>query len=452
MPDPTVSIIIRSKNEERWITHCLQAVSQQTYKDYEIILVDNNSTDDTVRKAREFPVKVVTIDEYTPGKSMNAGVRVSKGKYLVFLSGHCIPTGPQWLASLVAGFKDEKVAGIYGRQQPMAFSSPQDKRDLTISFGLDRRVQWKDPFFHNANSVIRRDLWERYPFDETVTNIEDRLWAETVLANGYCILYEPEASVYHHHGIHHGNREDRLKTTVNVLEQLHANNNQYDAGQLDPKSQRITAFIPQRGESSLMEDKRPVLELTLASAAKSKYITEILVLTDNPGAEQYTKKYNASIPFIRPPEYSKDDIDLNTVYAYCLKRMESQEWATDIIICMEPTYPFRPPGLIDDLIVQFLRGGYDSVIPVRAEYNPCWLEQEETPRRIYDGEIPRHLRTPLLVGLKGIGCVTYPEFIRQGRMLGDNVGLLRITDPFAAMEVRSTFDHQLVKLIQNSTF
>jgi hypothetical protein len=323
---------------------------------------------------------------------------------------------------------------------------------LTISFGLDRRVQWKDPFFHNANSAIRRDLWERYPFDEAVTNIEDRLWAETVLANGYCILYEPEASVYHHHGIHHSNREDRLQTTVNVLEQLHANNNQYDAGQLDPKNLRIAAFIPQRGQSPLMEDKRAVLELTLASASKSKYIKEILVLTDNPGTQQYAEKYNASIPFVRPPEYSRDNIDLNTVYTYCLKRLETTEWAADIIICMEPTYPFRPPGLIDDLILQFLRGGYDSVIPVRAEYNPCWLEEGEIHSRIYDGEIPRHMRTPLLVGLKGIGCVTYPEFIRQGRILGDNVGLLRIADPFAAMEVRSTFDHQLAKLVQNSTF
>lgn len=213
MPDSTVSvsIIIRSRNEERWITHCLRAVSEQSYKDYEIILVDNRSTDDTVRQAEQFPVKVISVADYTPGRAMNLGVRESKGKYLVFLSAHCIPTGPDWLKSLIQGFEeDEKIAGIYGRQQPMAFSSPQDKRDLTISFGLDRRVQRKDPFFHNANSAVRRDVWEKYPFDEAVTNIEDRLWAETVLAQGYYILYEPEASVYHHHGIHHGNREDRL--------------------------------------------------------------------------------------------------------------------------------------------------------------------------------------------------------------------------------------------------
>ena len=38
----------------------------------------------------------------------------------------------------------------FGRQQPMTFSTPQAKRDLPITFGLDRRIQRKDPFFHNG--------------------------------------------------------------------------------------------------------------------------------------------------------------------------------------------------------------------------------------------------------------------------------------------------------------
>jgi len=62
---------------------------------------------------------------------------------------------------------------------------------LPLLFGLDRKVQIKDSFFHNANSTIRMDLWRQIPFDETVTNIEDRAWAQQVLARGYRIIYEP---------------------------------------------------------------------------------------------------------------------------------------------------------------------------------------------------------------------------------------------------------------------
>ena len=43
--NPLVSIIIRTKNEERWITLCLNAVFSQSYKNFEVIIIDNNSTD-----------------------------------------------------------------------------------------------------------------------------------------------------------------------------------------------------------------------------------------------------------------------------------------------------------------------------------------------------------------------------------------------------------------------
>ena len=48
------SIIIRTKNEERWITSCLSSVLEQTYKNIEIIIVDNESTDKTIERTQKF--------------------------------------------------------------------------------------------------------------------------------------------------------------------------------------------------------------------------------------------------------------------------------------------------------------------------------------------------------------------------------------------------------------
>ena len=78
-----VSIIIRTKNEETWISQCLSAVYAQSHKDIEVILVDNQSTDMTVQRAKEFPVKIVTIDDFKPGKAINKGIEHTKGKYIV---------------------------------------------------------------------------------------------------------------------------------------------------------------------------------------------------------------------------------------------------------------------------------------------------------------------------------------------------------------------------------
>ena len=52
--------------------------------------------------------------------------------------------------------KIKNIAGCYGKQEPLDISNPNDVRDLYYLFGKDRKVQSKDPFFHNANSIIKK--------------------------------------------------------------------------------------------------------------------------------------------------------------------------------------------------------------------------------------------------------------------------------------------------------
>src|SRR5690606_29933943 len=72
-----ISIVIRTKNEERWIGSCLDAIRRQTLTDYEIVLVDNNSTDKTVSKAQQYGVTLVTIDQFRPGAAINRGIEAA---------------------------------------------------------------------------------------------------------------------------------------------------------------------------------------------------------------------------------------------------------------------------------------------------------------------------------------------------------------------------------------
>ena len=61
---PKVSIIIRTKNEEQWIEQCLTKIFKQTYKNLEIIIVDNNSKDSTISKTAKFKVKLIKIKKF----------------------------------------------------------------------------------------------------------------------------------------------------------------------------------------------------------------------------------------------------------------------------------------------------------------------------------------------------------------------------------------------------
>jgi CMP-N-acetylneuraminic acid synthetase len=424
---------------------CLQAVFNQEYKDFEVIIVDNNSTDKTVMKAKLFDVKVVYIDDYLPGKAINMGIRASKGDFIACLSAHCIPVNSSWLPNLLRNFDSDKIAGVYGRQEPMSYSSDYDKRDLLITFGLDRKVQVKDSFFHNANSMIRRNVWEKIPFDENITNIEDRIWAKEVLKRGYNIIYEPEASVHHYHGIHQSRDQERCSNVVRIIESLEMGEKK---NYIDAKKLNIVALIPMKGEVKYLGD-RPLIEYTIEHALKSKYIKKVIVLADNSELAEVSRKAGAEIPFIRDKKYSADHVDLRTVLHYSLTKLEEEfKILPDTIAILEPTFPFRPVGLIDDLIEQLVSRGLDSVIPGTPEYGSCWTKKNNNLERVDEGDIPRVLKTPIHIGLKGLGCVTFPDYVREKRVFGDNVGIFEIFDHYCAIEVRDDISFDLAnKLI-----
>ena len=214
-----VSIIIRGKNEEDWLGLCLRSIREQTYTNHEIIYVDNESSDSSIDIANYYKVaKIKKIKNFLPGEAINIGIKASKGIYIVIISAHCIPRDRNWLSALVQSIQPDKIAGVYGRQLPLPSTSPDDARDLLITFGDESRIQKKDPFFHNANSIIKRSVWNQVNFDNSITNIEDRDWAKKILDLGFHIKYDPRAGVYHYHGLHqHNNYESFRASAVNSL-------------------------------------------------------------------------------------------------------------------------------------------------------------------------------------------------------------------------------------------
>lgn len=236
MPPPAadIAVVIRSKNEARWIGQTLEKIADQSRQPKEVVLVDNESTDGTVDIARGFmgrlPLQIATIRdrEFSFGRALNRGIERTTASWVVSLAAHSVPVNAGWLEAFEretrrsewSGKRLELLAGVYGRQEPIdQVTSDFDKRDLWTTFGAERRLQGdQDFFFHNANSMIRRSLWETFRFNEAIHGVEDRDWAKTVLAEGHVIVYAPLASVYHHHGIHQGRNEERAKRVVRIIE------------------------------------------------------------------------------------------------------------------------------------------------------------------------------------------------------------------------------------------
>ena len=113
------SIVIRAFNEGKNIGRLLRGISEQTVREYEIILVDSGSTDDTMREAHQYSVNVLKVsrDEFSFGRSLNIGCAAARGEFIVAASAHVYPIFNDWLEKLLSPFSDPHVALAYGKQR-----------------------------------------------------------------------------------------------------------------------------------------------------------------------------------------------------------------------------------------------------------------------------------------------------------------------------------------------
>lgn len=196
----SISIVIRTKNEEVFIDTCLKAIREQTRKDVEIILVDSGSKDCTVSIAKKHGVKIIEMnpEDFTYGRALNIGIQAATGKVVVLLSAHAIPANIHWLEELVRPiFEQTKIVGTFSRQIPHSNAFLCVKREIDSVF--PKTGGSKHVLFSNVSSAIRKEVWNQIPFDEILTGSEDFDWALKVRKAGWNVCYIPESEIFHSH-------------------------------------------------------------------------------------------------------------------------------------------------------------------------------------------------------------------------------------------------------------
>jgi rhamnosyltransferase len=206
--DIEVSFVIRTYNEALFIGRLLETLAAQegVAGSREVIIVDSGSTDDTVLIAQRWPVKLLTMakEKFDYAEALNLGIANSRGRLVVNISAHAIPSGPNWLAALHRHFTDERVAGVYCRQLPWPEADRREVARIRREFGEEPAIYDRMPAanrvpFTNSAGCLRRRLWEQHPF--RLPWGEDFEWATWAVAGGHKIVYEPGVWVYHSHNL-----------------------------------------------------------------------------------------------------------------------------------------------------------------------------------------------------------------------------------------------------------
>lgn len=108
---PLVSIIITTRNEQRFLEECLQSIKNQTYKNVEILVVDNNSGDNTKKIAMRYTKNVFNLGPERSSQR-NAGVEKAKGDYIIYLDAD-MRLEPELVKKAVKQIQKEKIDALY---------------------------------------------------------------------------------------------------------------------------------------------------------------------------------------------------------------------------------------------------------------------------------------------------------------------------------------------------
>jgi len=201
---PRISVIVPFYNRKGTLARCFESLLGQKYPadEYEIIAVDNNSTDGSGVIGRRFP-RITQLTEKKQGSyaARNCGLRAARGEIVAFTDSDCI-AAPDWLSKIDDAMRDPRLQLLIGSAPPVGQSRAirllgayEEHKDRYV-FSTARAEKY---YGHTSNMAVRRQVidalgafaeWQRGADSAFVQNAVGRFGCKAV-------RYDPEISVQH---------------------------------------------------------------------------------------------------------------------------------------------------------------------------------------------------------------------------------------------------------------
>ncbi|MFW9818167.1 MAG: glycosyltransferase [Candidatus Thorarchaeota archaeon] len=192
-----VSIVVPIKNRGDLLPSLIENLSNIDYEEYEIIIVDDCSTDNTKELLKEYPVKSIHLEKSVgSAEARNIGIKEAKNEIVALTDSDCF-VSKNWLKNLVPYLNSYDMVG--GR---VIFCDNVEKK-LNPFNAKEETVLKKDTsinFLNTSNMLFKKEIW-KLSGGFLSYRIEDLEFSWRVLKKGFKLIYSPKGLV-----IHHGNR------------------------------------------------------------------------------------------------------------------------------------------------------------------------------------------------------------------------------------------------------
>jgi GT2 family glycosyltransferase len=212
--NPQVSLLVINWNGEKLLRDCLDSLLRTDYDNFELIVVDNNSTDNSIELLRSYGDKIKLIcnpENSGYAKGCNIGIKESKGKYISTLNND-IAVVPDWLTKGVSFLESHPEVGAVSPRQMNYFE--RDKIDILFSvihrdlsfipFMEDETWNNQIPVSYVVSVNGASGIWRKSMLDELsgFNEVYHSFYEETdlclrALVHGWKCAFVPDSVVYH---------------------------------------------------------------------------------------------------------------------------------------------------------------------------------------------------------------------------------------------------------------
>lgn len=450
MANPKVTVYIPNHNYGRFVEQAIESVLNQKFSDWELIIVDDGSTDgshEIIRKYEDAPnVHVVVQENRGLTVSSNIALRLSKGKYIMRLDADDYLDENALL--VLSNILDTHLS--VGLVYPDYYLVDDSGEIL----GIERRnkvgqeIMLYDVPAHGACTMIRKQcLQELGGYSEDITCQDGYdLWIRFIEKFGVYNVNIP-LFYYRQHAKNLSRNQEKILRTRRMIKRRHIERSRKRAG-ID-----LAAIIPVRGKDceepayALRQIAgRPLIDYTITAALESQAFNKVVVVSEDEVILNYAQGISRVVSIKRPPELARANTPIAPTVRFVLDHLEGAP-RTDAFMLLYVNSPLRRDIHIRNAIDTMLIFDVDSVISVYEELSNHYLHVGTGLRPLFQRRTLRLEKEALWVE-NGAIYLSKVGDLRENDYLGEKIGHI-VMLRHESVQIDTEEDFRLVEYMLN---
>ncbi|WP_135366106.1 glycosyltransferase family 2 protein [Halosimplex halophilum] len=462
--DPKVSIIITAHNYAHFLEECLESALTQTYDQYEVIVVDDGSTDETpeiLRAAKfEYPERLHTIRLEGEGlpSACNAGIEAADGEYVVRLDAD--------------DFFDENILTV---ESTYLDANPEidlvfpdyytvDSEGEILNHVRMLKVQDEVKLLNRAplaaGAMYRKEAWEAIGgYNESLSYQEDYdFWVRFVNRFNVRNVNLPLMYYRQHNDSMSQNLSGRLEARRNVKDQFVDMNLADEAAEAEvlgvvpaQSERRIeppeSASVPDAPLALWEVDNQSLLDYTVTEMLEADRIDRLVVSTESEEIATAARKAGAEVPHLRPDNLVGSEVSLSSVIADLLTELRTTEcYDPDFVVLLQYVSPLKTAINVDEVVDTWHMFSVDSVISVTENRKFLWQPGKYGLEPLFEERLLREERETLYEENGAIYGFEPSIVHNRDELTGDNVGHV-LMEPHHAIHIDTWFDLKMCEKV-----